>query len=411
MKLRLSYGVTGNQEIGLYQSLATLSGNNYAFGGTTSSATPPHNAAPNPDLKWETTRQTNVGLDMGWLDNRITASIDAYTSVTKDLLLSVDLPSQSGYSTQLRNVGSVENTGLELQLNSVNFANEMFGWRSSLSAAKNSNKVLALGIAQQIPYTGDKGISGQTGGAVMVIKVGEPLSSFYGLRTNGLYQQGDACPLTVKRPTLDCVPGEYKYVDTNGDGKIDANDRVILGNGQPDWYGGLTNEFTAGPFNVNVFLQGSFGDEVLNGPAINDRNVSNLSNQTTDALNRWTPTNTNTNIPRANVNRPRELYDVHVEDGCFIRLQSLVVRVSAPGDARRRRGQRAAGRDRAEPARLDEVQRLRSRSEQLRWRCSRSRHRPRSVSARPHLERRHQHVLLIRSGRATRRAPGSDSTL
>jgi TonB-linked SusC/RagA family outer membrane protein len=330
MKVRLSYGVTGNQEIGLYQSLATLSGNNYAFGGANVIGYATANAAPNPDLKWETTRQTNVGLDMGWLDNRISASIDAYKSVTKDLLLSVDLPAQSGFSTQLRNVGSVQNTGLELQLNSVNIAKEKFGWRSSLSAAKNNNKVLALGVANQIPYTGDKGISGQTGGAVMVIKVGEPLSSFYGLRTNGLYQQGDACPLTTLRPTLDCVPGEYKYVDTNGDGKIDANDRVILGNGQPDWYGGLTNEFTAGPINVNVFFQGSFGAEILNGPAINDRNVSNLSNQTVDALNRWTPTNTQTNIPRANVNRPRELYDVHVEDGSFIRLQSLSVAYQLP---------------------------------------------------------------------------------
>jgi TonB-dependent starch-binding outer membrane protein SusC len=324
LKVRVSYGVTGNQEIGLYNSLATLSGNNYAFGGTTVIGYATSNVAPNPNLKWETTRQSNFGLDMGWLANRITASIDAYRSVTKDLLLSVDLPSQTGYQTQLQNVGSVQNTGVELQVNTVNFADERFGWRSTLSAARNNNKVLDLGIAQQIPYTsGDKGISGQTGGAVMVIRVGEPLGSFYGLRTDGLYQQGDACPLTTKRAFLDCVPGEYRYVDTNGDGKIDANDRVILGNGQPKWYGGFTNEFTAGPFNLNVFLQGSFGNKVLNGPAINTRNVSNLSNQTADALNRWTPTNTNTNVPRANVNRPRELYDVHVESGSFVRLQSL----------------------------------------------------------------------------------------
>ena len=330
MKVRLSYGVTGNQEIGLYNSLATLSGNNYAFGGTTVVGYATNSAAPNPDLKWETTRQTNVGLDMGWLDNRITASVDAYRSTTRDLLLQVDLPAQSGYQTQLRNVGSIRNTGLELQLNTVNFAGERFGWRSTLSAAKNNNKVLDLGVAKQIPYTNDKGISGQTGGAVMVIKVGEPLASFYGLRTNGLYQQGDPCPLTTLRPTLDCVPGEYKYVDTNGDGKIDANDRVILGNGQPDWYGGLTNQFTSGPFDVNVFFEGSFGNEVLNGPAINNRNVSNLSNQTTDALNRWTPTNTNTSVPRANVNRPRELYDVHVEDGSYIRLQTLSIGYKLP---------------------------------------------------------------------------------
>jgi hypothetical protein len=227
-------------------------------------------------------------------------------------------------------VGSVRNTGLELQLNTVNVAGERFGWRSSLSAAKNDNTVLDLGIAQQIAYTGDKGISGQTGGAVMVLRVGEPLGSFYGLRTDGLYQAGDPCPLTTKRATLDCIPGEYRYVDANGDGKIDANDRVILGNGQPKWYGGFTNELSSGPFNVNVFFQGSFGNKILNGPAINTRNVSNLSNQTVDALNRWTPTNTNTNVPRANVNRPRELYDVHVEDGSFVRLQSLSVSYRLP---------------------------------------------------------------------------------
>ena len=281
----------------------------------------------------------------------------------------------------------------------------MFGWRSSLSAAKNSNKVLALGIAKQIPYTGDKGISGQTGGAVMVIKVGEPLSSFYGLRTNGLYQQGDACPLTVTRPTLDCVPGEYKYVDTNGDGKIDANDRVILGNGQPDWYGGLTNEFTAGPINVNVFFQGSFGAEILNGPAINTRNVSNLSNQTTDALNRWTPTNTNTNIPRANVNRPREAAR-RARRGRLVHPPAEPRgRLPAPRDAAPRRGQRAPGRDGTEPPRLDEVHGLRSRGEQLRWRRACARRRPRRLSPCSHLEHRHQHGLLISRGARRRRAP------
>jgi hypothetical protein len=126
------------------------------------------------------------------------------------------------------------------------------------------------------------------------------------------------------------VPGEYKYVDTNADGRINAADRVILGNSQADWYGGLSNEFTAGRFNLNVFFQGSFGNEVLNGPAINLRNINTLSNQTADALNRWTPTNTNTSVPRANANRPREVYDVHVEDGSFIRLASLTVGYRLP---------------------------------------------------------------------------------
>jgi TonB-dependent starch-binding outer membrane protein SusC len=242
----------------------------------------------------------------------------------------VNLPATTGFTNALRNVGSVKNNGVELALNTLNVTARNFTWRTTLSAAANRNEVADLGISREIPNTDDKGINGQVGGAVMVIRVGEPLGSFYGLRTNGLYQQGEACPLTAPRATLDCVPGEYRYVDTNGDGRINAADRVILGDAQPDWYGGLTNEFTAGPFNLNVFFNGSFGNEILNGPAINIRNVNALANQTADALNRWTPTNTNTSVPRANANRPREVYDVHIEDGSFIRLQSLTLGYRIP---------------------------------------------------------------------------------
>jgi TonB-linked SusC/RagA family outer membrane protein len=330
LKVRVSYGVTGNQEIGLYNSLARLATSNYAIGGTTVIGFATSATAPNPDLRWETTKQTNLGLDMGWLGNRITASVDVYRSLTTDLLLSVALPASSGYQNQLQNVGSVQNNGVELALSTLNIDGPRFGWRSSLTLAGNRNKVLDLGLASEIPNTADKGISGQTGGVVMVTRVGEPLGTFVGLQTNGIYQVGDPCPLTVLRATLDCVPGEYRYVDTNGDGRIDAKDRVILGNGQPKAYGGLNNAFTMGPFNLNVFLQGSWGSKVLNAPAINIRNVNTFSNQTIDALDRWTPTNTNTTIPRANFNRPREVYDVHVEDGSFVRLQNVTLGYQLP---------------------------------------------------------------------------------
>jgi hypothetical protein len=171
MKVRLSYGVTGNQEIGLYQSLATLSGNNYAFGGQNVIGYATANAAPNPDLKWETTRQTNVGLDMGWLDNRISASIDAYKS-SRRTCSSAWICRRSRATRRSCATSARCRTPVSSCSSTRSTSPENFGWRSSLSAAKNSNKVLALGVANQIPYTGDKGISGQTGGAVMVIKVG-----------------------------------------------------------------------------------------------------------------------------------------------------------------------------------------------------------------------------------------------
>ena len=134
----------------------------------------------------------------------------------------------------------------------------------------------------------------------------------------------------VRRPGLDCVPGEYRYVDANGDGRINTNDNVILGNGQPDLYGGFSNNFTLGRFELNGFLQFSYGAEIMNAAAINMKQVNTFSNNTTDALRRWTPTNTNTNVPRANADRPRELYDVHIEDGSFVRLQSLTLGFNVP---------------------------------------------------------------------------------
>jgi hypothetical protein len=223
----------------------------------------------------------------------------------------------------------VRNRGVELALTSALLRGRRVGWSTTLSLASNRNRVLDIGGANEIVGP-DKGIASQTGQTTVVIRKGQPIGSFLGYRTNGLYQQGDACPLKSRRANLDCIPGEYRYVDTNGDSAITAADRVILGNGHPDYYGGLQNDVTVGPLRLNVFLQGSRGGRVLNAPAINLRNINILSNQTADALRRWTPTNTNTDIPRANAARPREIYDVHVEDGSFLRLQSLTLGVQVP---------------------------------------------------------------------------------
>jgi TonB-linked SusC/RagA family outer membrane protein len=329
LKVRFGYGVTGNQEIGLYQSLDRLGTRTYAFGGGTVIGYFPSGAAPNPDLRWETTRQSNVGLDLAFARGRVSATVDAYDSRTSDLLLSVTLPATSGYTSQLQNVGAVRNRGLEFQLNAAVVQRPRASWNATFSVAGNRNRVLDLGVATEIVGP-DKGVSGQTGQTTVVIRKGEPIGSMLGYRTDGIYQAGDACPLTTRRANLDCIPGEYRYVDTNGDGAINPIDRQVVGNAQPDFYGGLQNDVNLGPFRLNVFLQGSRGGRVLNGPAINIRNVNILANQTADALRRWTPANTGTDVPRANAARPREIYDVHVEDASFLRLGSVTVGYQLP---------------------------------------------------------------------------------
>ncbi|MBW3627674.1 MAG: TonB-dependent receptor [Gemmatimonadetes bacterium] len=329
VKLRLSYGVTGNQEIGLYQSLARLTDAGYGIGGQTAVGFAPAGAAPNPDLKWETTRQANAGLDFGVLGNRVNGSIDVYRSVTDDLLLAVALPSSSGFQSQLRNVGSVRNDGVELMLNTINLQTARFSWNSTLTLAHNRNEVTNLGVAKELANASQGGFGG-TGQNVLITVVGQPLGTYFGKKTDGLYQQGDACPLKVLRRNLDCVPGEYRYVDVNGDGRINVNDNVVLGDGQPDLYGGLANNVTAGPLELSAFLQFSYGADVLNQLGIWDRQVNTFSNQRAVALDRWTPTNTNTGVPRANADRPREVYDIHVEDGSFVRLQTVSLGYKVP---------------------------------------------------------------------------------
>jgi TonB-linked SusC/RagA family outer membrane protein len=329
VKLRVGYGVTGNEKIGSYNSLARLATRTYAFGSGVVLGYYPAGAAPNPDLKWESTKQTNAGIDLSMFGARVSTSIDVYNSTTSDLLLTVTLPTTSGYTTQLRNVGSVQNRGVELALNTTNLSGPRFNWTSSFTVAGNRNKVLDLGGATEL-IGPDKGISTQTGQTTIVIRPGEPLGLFLGYRTDGLYQIGDACPLTVKRANLDCVPGEYRYVDVNGDGRITALDRVALGNAQPDYFGGFQNNASFGPVSLAVFVTYSKGGKVLNAPAINLRNINILSNQTADALNRWTPTNTETEIPRANAARPREIYDTVIEDASFVRLQTLTIGLDVP---------------------------------------------------------------------------------
>jgi TonB-dependent starch-binding outer membrane protein SusC len=333
LKLRTSYGITGNQPNALYASLAGLGTTESSIGGQRNVVFVPGWRAPNPDLRWETTRQFNTGVDLGVLNDRVMVSMDVYTGRTDDLLLMVNMPFTSGFQTQLRNVGSLQNRGAELELQTVNLETARFSWRSRLNVAGNRNKVLSIGEDQEYLLLGEgtnRGWAWAVGGQSHIVKPGHPLGSFYGYQLAGLWQQGDVCDLTDPRPTLDCVPGELRFVDLDGDGRISPEDRTIIGNAEPTFYGGFTNSFTYGAFSLDAFMNFSYGNDVINAPNVFGMSSTGQLNERAEVLNRWTPTNTNTDIPRANANRRAVLHSNLVEDGSFLRLQSLTLGYQLP---------------------------------------------------------------------------------
>jgi hypothetical protein len=272
----------------------------------------------------------------------MTFSMDAYRSVTKDLLLFVSVPSTTGYGSQLQNVGSVRNTGIELSLTTANVNRVGVRWRTTLNVAHNRNKVLNLGTVldtagNPVPIE-EFLLSGRTTfafspSATHIIRVGQPLGSIYGYKVTGLWQAGDQCYLT--NPSVNCVPGEYQIADISGpdgvpDSVITGDDRIILGQGDPTFYGGLNNTLTVGRFSVDAFMTFAYGNKIVNGGNAYGGLAIMQANERKSVLDRWTPTNTDTDIPRANQARPRRLYSTLVEDGSYLRLQTLTLGYRLP---------------------------------------------------------------------------------
>ncbi len=329
LKLRVSYGKTGNQAVDPYNSLAGMEVTENAIGSVNTIAFAPGSRSPNPDLKWETTTQHNVGLDMSFLGGRLSTALDVYRATTDDLLLLVNMPFTSGFADQLRNIGSVKNTGIELSVNSVNVRAGAFSWQTSFNVAANRNEVTSIDARDFIESGADRW-GWAVGGNSHVIMPGEPLGAIYGYNVLGLWQPGDTCDVAEPRPTLDCVPGELHIEDVNGDGRIDPDDRTIIGHAEPDFYGGFNNSFTYGPFTLDAFMTFSVGNDVVNASNAFLMNSTGQMNERAEVLDRWTPENTDTDIPRANANRRTLLYSTLVEDGTFLRLQSLTLTYQLP---------------------------------------------------------------------------------
>lgn len=318
LKFRVSYGKTGNLEIGEYQSLATLATYTYLFGGNMITGFAP-NRISNDKLSWEKTDQYNAGLDIGFFDNRLQLNIDAYYKKTSNLLLNVQLPWTSGFDSSLQNFGSVENKGLELALSSQNFTGP-FRWNTQFNISFNRNKVLALGNGATTYITGN-----------YIIQVGQPLGNFFGSITDGILQTGEEAAKGKYTGSAVPKPGDRLYKDINSDGIFTtAADKAIIGNAQPDFLAGLTNTFSYKGFDLLVFVQGAYGNQILNTNRQNLELFTGQQNAAASALDRWTPTNPSQTIPRAKLDPAPVFSDRFIEDGSFVRLKNVNLTYNLP---------------------------------------------------------------------------------
>ena len=327
LKLRTSYGVTGNSEIPPYSSLSLLSSNyktvwdGNPIGGTGL------NRLANPDLKWEKTAQYDVGLELGLFKNRISFEADYYYRKTTDMLLDAPVPQSTGYATIRRNVGSMENKGLEIGLNTVNIRTDDFTWNSSFNISMNKNKVLSLATPSDIFGVGGPGITNETS----IIRVGEPVGAFWGLTRLGVWgtdEAAEAAQFVSYRNGLTLLPGDIKYKDFNGDHIINDDDRSIIGNGSPDAWGSFTNYISYKNLDLTLELQYSYGNDVMNMNLHSSEDRQALANSYTTVLDAWTPDHQDTMI--AQVRDTRAGYvtnvDTHwIQDGSFIRGKNLAI--------------------------------------------------------------------------------------
>lgn len=318
LKLRASYGTNGNQGIDPYRSLASLSNKGgYLIGGQKILGYVGGRIA-NPNLKWETTRQLDIGLEAGILKGRINIELDYYDKRTKDLLLDQQLPLQTGYVSRLTNIGMVGNKGLELLINTVNITTKDFQWETNLNISGNRSKVLDLGGADQFSV---KNIYFGGNSSISQLQVGQPVGTFWGATYYGT-QKTAQVPAGAVNPNSVTRLGDPLYIDRNGDGKFGQEDFSVIGDSNPKFYGGIGNNFTYKQFSLNIYLQGSYGNKVMNiGDAFYNTGDP-LTNQFAAIADRWTPANPDSDIPRVNSRQyiPSSRW---VYNGSFLRLKSI----------------------------------------------------------------------------------------
>ncbi|SDZ99032.1 TonB-linked outer membrane protein, SusC/RagA family [Arachidicoccus rhizosphaerae] len=281
LKLRASYGITGNDQIGNFTYMSQLVTGNYVFGNSLASGRK-INSISNPNLAWERTAEVNLGVDLGFLNNKLTFSADFYQSRTKSLLLNLDIPSSSGFSSSIANVGQVQNRGFELSLNTINVSNRDFNWTSGFNFTLNRNKTLELGPGQ----TEIQSASNMEGHPTNITRIGLPVGMLFGYKVLGLYQNAE--DVQNSPAFADAIPGNLKMQDVDGDGQITpVSDFTIIGNPYPKFNYGFTNNLTYKRFSLNLVFSGSYGADRLKANFASLHNIDGIFNVTTDVINRW----------------------------------------------------------------------------------------------------------------------------
>lgn len=329
MKIRVSYGITGNNSIGDYSSIGLMSNANYVLGTGTGNVVngAAQSSFSNDDLTWEKTHQTDLGFEISVLDSRLSLSLDLYHRKTTDLLMNVDIPTITGFSQAMQNIGKMQNKGLEITLSGTPFRGKDFTWDATANLSINRNKVLALGP------TGDPIYSDGGAGTTHITMIGKPIGSFYGYKMLGIFKTKEE--LDAYPHFADTQVGDVKFEDVNGDHKIDANDRTIIGNNMPDFTWGMTHTFTFKNFDASLSLQGVVGNEVLHiGRRFYTQGEGN-QNQLKEMLGRWQSEENPGNgwIPRANsqpTGQNNAISSRWVEDGSFLRINNLTIGYTLP---------------------------------------------------------------------------------
>jgi TonB-linked SusC/RagA family outer membrane protein len=319
LKLRLSYGSTGNSSISPYRSLSTLATNSAIFGGIRTAGIV-QGVIANPDLKWEQTNQVNFGIDLDLFKGRFNIVADIYNKVTNNLLLNAPVPLSSGYDNVLKNIGSVGNKGIELGITSNNLTGAVT-WSTTLNVAFNKNKILALGTNNEDIFPGPS-VLDQIG----ILRVGEPVGSLWGYIQNGTWGSNEA----TQAAAYGKKPGDIKVADLNNDGAINSKDQTIVAHSYPNYTGEFINRVKYKNFDFSLDIAFSQGNHTFNIGNLIQEQRQTYANAFTTVLNAWTPTNQNTNVGYVRLNNDPHgstllQTSAYVTDASFIRGRNMTL--------------------------------------------------------------------------------------